>query len=152
MVAGEHFLDKLFCKFMGSQQVESSEYFDPPPTHGQILRLIEEGDILREEGLAQTSIPQALYLGQKDPFVSKKIAATLSEQAGHSVIIANDAQHNAFVEDPNKVRLKLMLNGDFAAAQELTSPKPQRRWRLPFTGGGAETQEAQAVAPVPAHG
>ncbi|MAF67735.1 MAG: hypothetical protein CMH25_00105 [Micavibrio sp.] len=154
MIAGTHWMDRAFCALKGGEQVQSSEYFDPPPTHGQILRLIAEGEILREQGLAEIDMPRALYLGEKDPFVSKRIATRLSEAAGHTIVIAKGAQHNAFLEDTDKERLRLMLNGDFAAAQALNPPEPSRRWSIPFIGRGkTETaQEAQTVTPVPAHG
>lgn len=94
--AGSHIVDKIYCRL-----TRSTGYMTDPPTHGQINHLVEAGEELRKQGLAETSFPQALYMSKNDPFSSAKAAIKLCEPAGHHIcmITGKDLTHSPVLDD-----------------------------------------------------
>ncbi len=135
--------DRAFCAWNDAgTMADADEHFTSPPTHGQVLSLIEAGEDLRREGLADVPrVKQALFIGERDPFICRTTAKSLFERASHP-IIEIDAGHNPCMDTGNRKLLKALFSGDF---EEASLAAQQRQLLLPFS---MPTQNAPASLAV----
>ncbi len=137
-ICGSLRTDRAFCAWKeAGNMADADEHFTSPPTHGQVLSLIEAGEDLRKQGLAELSrVKQALFIGARDPFVCRTTAKTLFERASHP-IIEIDAGHNPCMDTRDKDLLRSLFRGDFAVASEIAL-----RSAVPAVVGNTQALEA----------